>query len=167
MLLHFIAIIAFFIAIFNWIYLWFQLRGDYNFRLCCLKTIEHLATNIDLQDDSNNVHFSIIKHLFQRLFEVKWVENLDDLLLPSHQIKIEKQDIGFNVEKSILCLPETSQIVCHAQGGRGYCLGRCVFSTGGIYQWKFKILRCLYFYKEYNELKRKKFQFQMCVWVVA
>ena len=111
--------------------------------MCCLKTIEHLATNIDLQDDSNNVHFSIIKHLFQRLFEVKWLENLDDLLLPNHQIKIEKQDIGFNVEKSILCLPETSQIVCHAQGGRGYCLGRCVFATGGIYQWKFKILRCV------------------------
>ena len=117
------------------------MRGDYNFRFCCLKTIEHLATNIDLQDDTNNVHFSIIKHLFQRLFEVKWLENLDDLLLPSHQIKIEKQDIGFNVEKSILCLPETSQIVCHAQGGRGYCLGRCILATGGIYQWKFKILR--------------------------
>ena len=66
---------------------------------------------------------------------------LDDLLLPHHQIKIDKQDIGFNIEKSILCVLETSQIVCHTQGGRGYCLGRCQFSSGNIYQWKFKILR--------------------------
>ena len=44
-----------------------KLRGDYNLRLCCLKTIEHLATNIDKgADESNSVQESIVKHLFQR-----------------------------------------------------------------------------------------------------
>ena len=79
--------------------------------------------------------------IFFRLFEVKWTESLDDLLLLHHQVKIDKQDIGFNSEKSILCNLETSQIVCHTQGGRGYCLGRATLNSGSIYQWKFKLLR--------------------------
>ena len=110
---------------FNFIDILFQLeclgpmQCDMNFRLTCLKTIQDMSVTIA----EEKIHHNIIKHLFQRLYEVKWVENLTELMVPSsnHQPQCEKFEISFNIERSILCNAETSQIITHAQGGRGYC----------------------------------------------
>ena len=97
------------------------LKNDLNFRLTCLKTIQHLSP---LTSDEK-IRSNIIKHLFARLYQVKWVENLGELLVPPQsQAKLEKFEVSFNIERSILCHAETSQIVCHAQGGKGYCQAR-------------------------------------------
>ena len=122
-------------VLFNFIDIIFQVecseivRWDLNLRMTMLKTIQHLSPMIS----EEQIRVMIIKHLFQRLYDVKWNENLSELLVPANhnQPKMEKFEISFNIEKSILCNAETSQIVTHAQGGRGYCQVRRGISSNG------------------------------------
>ena len=106
-----------------------MVRWDLNLRMTMLKTIQHLSPMIT----DEQIRVMIIKHLFQRLYDVKWNENLTELLVPANhnQPKVEKFEISFNIEKSILCSAETSQIVSHTQGGRGYCQVRRGISSNG------------------------------------
>lgn len=114
-------------------------RDDLNFRLTCLKTIQHLSPSIK----DERIRLNIVKHLFERLHFVKWSETIRELLVPPHdQSKCERLEVSFNIERGILCNTETSQVICHAQGGRGYCQARRGLSgESGTYQWKFKVLK--------------------------
>ena len=106
-----------------------MIRWDLNLRMTMLRIIQHLSPMIT----DEQIRVMIIKHLFQRLYDVKWNENLTELLVPANhnQPKMEKFEISFNIEKSILCSAETSQIVSHTQGGRGYCQVRRGISSNG------------------------------------
>ena len=118
-----------------------SVESDFNFRLTCLKTIQHMSPMLNTQE---SVRSNIIKHLFKRLYEVKWVENLPDLITPNNnEPKVEKMEVSFNLERSVLCNADSSsgQAVVHAPNGRGYCLTRRGFQTEGIYQWKMRILK--------------------------
>ena len=115
-----------------------HLQSDLNFRLTCLKTIQHLSPMLEGQE---SVRSNIVKHLFKRLYEVKWSEYLPDLLLPTNEPKVEKMDVSFNIDRSVLCNQDSSQVIVHSAGGKGYCLTRRGFSTDGIFQWKYRILK--------------------------
>ncbi len=123
-----------------------SVESDFNFRLTCLKTIQHMSAG-PMLNTQESVRANIIKHLFKRLYEVKWVENLPDLITPgignNSEPKVEKMEVSFNLERSVLCNADSSssQTVVHAPNGRGYCLTRRGFQTEGIYQWKMRIIK--------------------------